>query len=41
MKVNSNMLAQAIKTKEDWEKSLGKASEEIVIQRDTIRSKLR
>jgi serine phosphatase RsbU (regulator of sigma subunit) len=40
MKVNSNMLAQAIKTKEDWENLFGKASEEIVIQRDTIRQQL-
>lgn len=36
MKVNSNMLTQAIKTKEDWENLFGKASEQIVIQRDTI-----
>jgi serine phosphatase RsbU (regulator of sigma subunit) len=40
MKVNSNMLAQAIKTKEDWENLFGKASEQIVIQRDTIRQQL-
>jgi len=40
MKVNSNMLAQAIKTKEDWENLFGKASEEIVIQRDTIRQQI-
>lgn len=40
MKVNSNMLNQAIKTKEDWENLFGRASEEIVIQRDTIRQQL-
>ena len=40
MKVNSNMLYQAIKTKEDWENLFGKASEQIVIQRDTIRQQL-
>jgi len=40
MKVNSNMLFQAIKTKEDWENLFGKASEQIVIQRDTIRQQL-
>jgi serine phosphatase RsbU (regulator of sigma subunit) len=40
MKVNSNMLNQAIKTKEDWENLFGKASEEIIIQRDTIRQQL-
>jgi serine phosphatase RsbU (regulator of sigma subunit) len=40
MKVNSNMLAQAIKTKEDWENLFGKASEQIIIQRDTIRQQL-
>ena len=40
MKVNSNMLTQAIKTKEDWENLFGKASEQIVIQRDTIRQQL-
>jgi serine phosphatase RsbU (regulator of sigma subunit) len=40
MKVNSNMLAQAIKTKEDWENLFGKASEEIVIQRDKIRQQI-
>ena len=40
MNVNSNMLAQAIKTKEDWENLFGKASEQIVIQRDTIRQQL-
>jgi len=37
MAVNSNMLRQAIKTKEDWENLFGVASEQIVIQRDTIR----
>ncbi len=40
MKVNSNMLTQAIKTREDWEKLFGKASKEIIIQRDTIRQQL-
>jgi serine phosphatase RsbU (regulator of sigma subunit) len=40
MKVNSNMMSQAIKTKEDWENLFGKASEQIIIQRDTIRRQL-
>ena len=40
MKVNSNMMNQAIKSKEDWENLFGKASEQIVIQRDTIRQQL-
>jgi serine phosphatase RsbU (regulator of sigma subunit) len=40
MKVNSNVMFQAIKTKEDWENLFGKASEQIVIQRDTIRQQL-
>lgn len=40
MQVNSNMLTQAIKTKEDWENLFGKASEEILIQKDTIRQQL-
>ena len=40
MRVNSNMLTQAIKTKEDWENLFGKASEQIIIQRDTIRQQL-
>jgi serine phosphatase RsbU (regulator of sigma subunit) len=40
MKVNSNLLFQAIKTKEDWENLFGKASEQIIIQRDTIRQQL-
>jgi serine phosphatase RsbU (regulator of sigma subunit) len=40
MKVNSNMLTQAIKTKEDWENLFGKASEQIIIQKDTIRRQL-
>lgn len=40
MKVNSNMLFQAVKTKEDWENMFGKASEQIVIQRDTIKQQL-
>ena len=31
---------QAVKTKEDWENLFGKASEQIVIQRDTIRQQL-
>jgi serine phosphatase RsbU (regulator of sigma subunit) len=37
MAVNSNMLRQAIKTKEDWENLFGVASEQILIQQDTIR----
>jgi serine phosphatase RsbU (regulator of sigma subunit) len=40
MKVNSNMLRQAIKTKEDWENLFGKASEQIVMQRDTINQQI-
>jgi Serine phosphatase RsbU, regulator of sigma subunit len=40
MKVNSNMMTQAIKTKEDWENLFGKANEQIIIQRDTIRQQL-
>jgi serine phosphatase RsbU (regulator of sigma subunit) len=40
MNVNSNMLKQAIKTKEDWENLFGKANEQIIIQRDTIRQQL-
>jgi serine phosphatase RsbU (regulator of sigma subunit) len=40
MKVNSNVMFQAIKTKEDWENLFGKASEQIVIQRDTIKQQL-
>ncbi len=40
MSVNSNMLFQAIKTKEDWENLFGKANEQIIIQRDTIRNQL-
>jgi serine phosphatase RsbU (regulator of sigma subunit) len=40
MSVNSNMLTQAIKTKEDWENLFGKASEQIEIQRDTIKRQL-
>ena len=40
MNVNSNMLTQAIKTKEDWENLFGKASEQIEIQRDTIKRQL-
>jgi serine phosphatase RsbU (regulator of sigma subunit) len=40
MKVNSNMMTQAIKTKEDWENLFGKASEQIIIQRDTIKQQL-
>ena len=40
MKVNSNMMFQAIKTKEDWENLFGKANEQIIIQRDTIRQQL-
>jgi serine phosphatase RsbU (regulator of sigma subunit) len=41
MSVNSNMLFQAVKTKEDWESLFGKASEQIVLQRDTIKDQLR
>lgn len=41
MKVNSNMLFQAVKTKEDWEALFGKASEQITLQRDTIREQLK
>ena len=40
MKVNSNLLFQAIKTKEDWENLFGKANEQIIIQRDTIKHQL-
>ncbi len=40
MKVNSNMLTQAIKTKEDWENLFGKASEQIIMQRDTIHQQI-
>ena len=40
MKVNPNMLKLAIKTKEDWENLFGKASEQIEIQRDTIKQQL-
>jgi len=40
MTVNSNMLRQAIKTKEDWENLFGVASVQIVIQRDTIRQQV-
>lgn len=40
MSVNSNMLSQAIKTKEDWENLFGKASEQIVQQRDTIKQQV-
>src|ERR1035437_1132264 len=40
MKVNSNMMTQSIKTKEDWENLFGKANEQIIIQRDTIRQQL-
>jgi serine phosphatase RsbU (regulator of sigma subunit) len=40
MKVNSNLLFQAVKTKEDWENMFGKASEQIVVQRDTIKQQL-
>lgn len=41
MTVNSNMLGQAIKSREDWEKLFGKASDEIAVQRDTIMRQLR
>jgi serine phosphatase RsbU (regulator of sigma subunit) len=40
MSVNQNILAMAIKSKEDWENLFGKASEEILIQRDTIKQQL-
>ena len=40
MKVNTNMLTQAVKTKEDWENLFGKASEQILVQQDTIRQQL-
>jgi serine phosphatase RsbU (regulator of sigma subunit) len=40
MNVNSNFLNLAIKTKEDWENLFGKANEQILIQRDTIRQQL-
>ncbi|MCU0362114.1 MAG: YfiR/HmsC family protein [Bacteroidales bacterium] len=40
MSVNSNMLGQAIKSREDWEKLFGRASEQIAEQRDTIREQL-
>jgi serine phosphatase RsbU (regulator of sigma subunit) len=37
MTVNQNVLAMAIKSKEDWENLFAKASEEILVQRDTIK----
>jgi serine phosphatase RsbU (regulator of sigma subunit) len=40
MKVNSNVMSQAIKSKEDWENLFGKANEQIILQRDTIRQQL-
>jgi serine phosphatase RsbU (regulator of sigma subunit) len=40
MSVNSNLLFQAVKSKEDWENMFGKASEQIVLQRDTIKEQL-
>ena len=40
MNVNSNFLNLAIKTKEDWENLFGKANEQIIIQRDTIRQQM-
>lgn len=40
MKVNTNILFQAVKTREDWENLFGQASEQIVAQRDTIRGQL-
>lgn len=40
MKVNSNVMSQAIKSKEDWENLFGKASEQIILQRDTIKQQL-
>ncbi len=40
MSVNSNLVFSAVKSKEDWENLFGKASEQIVLQRDTIREQL-
>ncbi|HLN21039.1 MAG TPA: YfiR/HmsC family protein [Bacteroidales bacterium] len=40
MKVNTNLLFQAVKTKEDWENLFGKANEQIIAQRDTIKEQL-
>jgi serine phosphatase RsbU (regulator of sigma subunit) len=40
MTVNQNVLAMAIKSKEDWENLFAKASEEILLQRDTIKQQL-
>ena len=40
MSVNSNLVYSAVKSKEDWENLFGKASEQIVLQRDTIREQL-
>lgn len=40
MNVNSNLVFSAVKSKEDWENLFGKASEQIVMQRDTIREQL-
>ena len=40
MSVNQNILAMAIKTKEDWENLFTKASEEILVQRDTIKQQM-
>lgn len=40
MKVNTNLLFQAVKTKEDWENLFGQANEQIIAQRDTIREQL-
>jgi serine phosphatase RsbU (regulator of sigma subunit) len=40
MSANSNLVYQAVKSKEDWENMFGIASEQIVLQRDTIREQL-
>jgi len=40
MTVNANMMKTAIKTKEDWENLFGKANEQIILQRDTIKQQL-
>lgn len=40
MGVNTNILFQAVKTREDWENLFGQASVQIVAQRDTIREQL-
>jgi serine phosphatase RsbU (regulator of sigma subunit) len=40
MSVNQNLLSMAVKSKEDWENLFTKASEEILVQRDTIKQQL-